>query len=129
MGQLKKLNQNALVRHTPIANKQFKTIAWHGEEMLVRPVLPLDDVFAFTAHVAELCTDDGQILPELCEMAFRQAVIEMYAAVDLPDSVEERYYYMFASDLYDTVVKYVNAAQLQSLRTVIELWLRKIIET
>lgn len=129
MGQLRKLPFSAVIRHTPISNKQYKKVMWHGDEILVRPLLTLDETFAFTTHVSDLCKDDdsGPFLPELVELAFRRTVIEMYAVVELPEDIDEQYYYLFGSDLYETVAKAVNTAQLNSLRKIIDLWMERAV--
>ena len=60
--------------------------------------------------------DDGSVSTELLDFSFRVNIVNAYAYVSLPEELEDLYYLMYSSDLYDFICENVNNAQLNAIR-------------
>lgn len=79
----------------------------------------------FTEMVLQLCWNDEGYYYEVMDFAFRCAVIAFYSNVQLPEGLEQKYEMVYGTDLYDTVLKYANRDQTESLFEAIRMYLDK----
>jgi len=98
-----------------------RTVMWHGRAVSVRTLLPVRELSQFINSVMSACYDDEHdvFVPEMMDFAFRVNVVSRYACVELPDDIEEQYVLLYNTDIYDSIVAAVNAAQLQSIEKTI----------
>ena len=104
---------------TSPANKQYKKVVWHNNLMLsVRSWLPLPEMFGLIQNTVTVVFDpeEQRYAPELLDFAIRAGVISYYAAVDLPETLEEQYELVYTTDLYETVCKHISQSQLAAIQ-------------
>lgn len=106
-----------------------RTVMWHGIAVTLRPLLPLVEVTQFVNSVMDSCYDKEHdvFVPDMMDFAFRVNAVSRYACVELPESIEEQYSILYNTDIFDTIVSYANAAQLQSIKDAINVCMRNSI--
>lgn len=106
-----------------------RTVMWHGIAVTLRPLLPLVEVTQFVNSVMDSCYDKEHdvFVPDMIDFAFRVNAVSRYACVELPESIEEQYSILYNTDIFDTIVSYANAAQLQSIKDAINVCMRNSI--
>ena len=94
---------------------------WHGIAVTVRPLLPLAEVTQFVNSVMDSCYDKGRdmFVPDMKDFAFRVNVVSRYACVELPPSIEEQYAILYNTDIFDTILSYINQPQIESIKDAI----------
>ena len=63
----------------------------------------------------------GDVAVELLDFSERLHIITAYAYVDMPEDFKQLYYIVYNSDLYDTVIKYVNVNQVQAIHDAVRM--------
>lgn len=103
-----------------------RTVMWHGIAVTLRPLLSLVEVTQFVNSVMDSCYDKEHdvFVPDMMDFAFRVNAVSRYACVELPESIEEQYSILYNTDIFDTIVSYANAAQLQSIKDAINVCMR-----
>ena len=103
-----------------------RTVMWHGIAVTLRTLLPLVEVTQFVNSVMDSCYDKEHdvFVPDMMDFAFRVNAVSRYACVELPESIEEQYSILYNTDIFDTIVSYANAAQLQSIKDAINVCMR-----
>lgn len=116
MGQIKRLSANDIMRITGVSGRQCKKIMWHASEVVVKNVLSINEfVDVVNAIVHDCSGDDMDKSFMLLDFAFRVNVIDAYAYVELPQDIETLYYVIYASDLFETIYKRTNQAQIDAI--------------
>lgn len=103
-----------------VANKRGmrdKEIVWHGIKICVRPVLKFEETIEFIQDVMDaVLRKDGTFRPEMTDFAFRMCTVLRYTNASLHGDLEEQYFALYATDLYDTVKENICSDQLESIR-------------
>lgn len=84
---------------------EYTEIEWRGIMIAVRTTIPLRDVFDLIGSAIELGFDPntGVFAPQMAYLAFRANVVMRFAAVTLPDQIEDQYRLLYAGGLYRKV--------------------------
>lgn len=103
-----------------IMNDRFlseETIDYYGEELVVKNTIPFEIFCIIVRQVSNICfnKDTGEYMPENLDYAVRLCVIDSYTNIDLPESTEEKYQLIYRTDLWETVMPYINREQFNSL--------------
>lgn len=115
MGQPKTLSANELRRVAGVWGKQYQTVQWHSAQLVVRHSLGINEYISLIRSIVADCgPKDGEVAYELFDFSVRLNVVLAYAFVELPEDIEGAFYILYNSDLYDTVRKYANTAQISS---------------
>ena len=123
MGDIKALTANDLIRVTGVKGKQYQRVPWHTETVIMRHTIDASEFMAVVLDTVKDCkSPEGVIAPELVDFAFRVNVVSAYAAVELPEDGMMLYYIMYASDLYDTVCRYANKAQIDAAKEAVMMY-------
>ena len=113
----KKLSSNDLKLIAGMSGGQLKTIQWHARNLTLRQFLTLHEYISIVNDIVNDCKKpDGSIAVELIDFAFRMNVISSYAYVEMPEDIDSIYYIVYASDLFDTIYRYANSAQIDSIK-------------
>ncbi len=113
----KKISSNDLKLIAGTSGGQLKTIQWHARNLTLRQFLTLHEYISVVNGIINDCKKpDGSIAVELIDFAFRMNVISSYAYVEMPEDIDNIYYIVYASDLFDNVYRYANSAQIDSIR-------------
>ena len=116
MGQVKKISKNELQRIAGVSGKQYKTIQWHNNSLILKQFLDINTYIETVNSIIEDCkAPDGTIIASLVPFSTRLHIIMSYSFVELPDAFDELYYVVYNSDLYDVVCKNVNQPQIDSI--------------
>lgn len=120
MGTVKTLSVNELRRITGISQKQYKQVAWHTTAVVIRQMLSVSEYLTAVQNILNSCkSPEGEIAIELLDFAIRVGIVSAYAFVELPEDVNELYYLMYASDLYDLICSVANKSQIESIKKTI----------
>lgn len=104
---------------------KYRKIVWHTAEMYVKTFLSLDEYKDLIDSIIQACTaDDGERIYELVDFATRVNIIAAYALIELPEEIDELYYTVYESDLFQTVCKNVNHDQIDAIITCINSIIR-----
>lgn len=96
---------------------RHKKITWHTSELYVRTFLPYSEYQQLISNIVNGCiTKSGDIVFDAVDFSIRLNIVMSYALVDLPEDIEELYYIVYESDLYDTVCSFINKGQIESVR-------------
>ena len=126
MGSPQMLSKNQLMRTIGVSPKQYKKVIWHTNEVIVKPFLSASEYVDMIQGILHDCqASDGVVVLELVDFAMRINVISAYAFIELPDTLDDLYYIAY-SDLYDTVCKAANNAQIGSIRYTIGLYINSL---
>lgn len=117
MGQTKILPKNEVLRITGVSGKQYKTVQWHSSQIVMKPLLNMEEYINTVKNIVADCADaNGDVAIELLDFSIRVHIISAYAFVELPEDINQLYYIAYQSDLYDTTVGVANKAQVESIR-------------
>ena len=99
-----------------VSFKQNRTISWHGNNVVVRQFLPLAEYMQMINDIMNDCRGGNDIFaPELLDFAIKTNVITYYAFVNLPEDPNMLFEIVYGTDLYDTICKYANKSQVDSV--------------
>ena len=116
MGNVKQVTQKELQKIVKFSNDQYKTFPWHITSLTVIPFLDLNTYLStINSIIADCRGPDGNIMVELVPFSIRLHIINAYSFVDLPEDINEIYYIVYNSDLYETVINNVNCSQVDSI--------------
>lgn len=98
-------------------------IQWNGLDLTVRRNISFSETLDFVKYVTDLCFADEthEYLPEARDLAIKIFLIEHYTNLDLPDSLEERNYVIYETDIVQTVLNCVNPYQFNEIVRAIDL--------
>ena len=99
-------------------------VRWHGVIIIVRKLLSLDEVQTFVRTVLERCWSGEAYVMEAVDFELRVATIVYYSNVMLSSNIDEVYEFVYGTDLYDTVVNYVNEGQLKAIKEAIDAYMK-----
>ena len=107
---------------------KYRKIVWHTAEMYVKTFLTLTEFRQLIDTIIQTCsTEDGVLVYELIDFATRVNIIAAYALIELPEDFDELYYVVYESDLYGSVVKNVNAAQMEAILATVNQLVRMVV--
>lgn len=116
MGTIKALSAKEIRRVAGICGKQYQKVQWHSAQFVVRHSISIDEYVDLIRNVVADCTTEHGIVYELFDFSHRVNVVSAYAFVELPEDVDDVFYIMYNTDLYETVCRYANAKQIESSR-------------
>lgn len=124
MGNIRRLSVNDLRRVAGVSDKQYKKIDWHGSQLIMKRLLTVQEYVELIHHILDDCRSKEKdvFAIELLEFSIRLNTISAYAFVELPTEIDEIYYIVYSTDLYDVVCKNANRAQVESIRKSVMLY-------
>lgn len=118
----KKISKNA----TNLLKRDIKAKVYYngedGEYFTVIKVISLTDMINFVNEVSESVVDMETYSydPAYLEFAMRQAVVEYYSDIKLPEDVSERYVFLYQTEIYNMVRGAINNDQYYDICAAIE---------
>ena len=117
------MSAEELKRVTGVSAKQYKKVPWHSTELLIKQLITPKEYIEMIHNILNDCqTPDGNVAFEMVDFAIRVNTIAAYAFVDLPKDPNDLYYIVYASNLYDTICKYANKGQIESISKTIAMY-------
>lgn len=89
-------------------------------EVEVKPMLGLSDYGGAVKSAAEGCFSDGKYLAYLHDFMVRHSIIAFYTNIALPSNIEDEFYFLMGTDVFDRVVNQIDPVQLGRLVTDID---------
>lgn len=123
MGSMPKVTASTLKRITGVSGKQYKRVPWHSTTLTVKHTLTVRE-YINTIHsiIHDCMTPDETCAVELLDFSIRANIISSYAFVELPESLEDMFYIVYSSDLFDVISSSANRNQIESIKdTVIRM--------
>ncbi len=123
MAELCKLTAGEAAKIASSINISPKVIQWRTKRITVRPLLSFAETVQIVNNVMDACIDKstGYFIPETLDFALRLNIVSMYASVEIPENMEQQYILLYATDLYDTVLNYVNKGQIEAIKSAINI--------
>lgn len=103
-----------------------KEIIWNGITIVVREMIPLEDLPRFIASVLDVCWVGEYYAKEMVDFVFRCAVIAMYSNVKLPDDSNLKYKLVYGTDLYRAILGNVNRDQVETLKDAVDGYVNSV---
>lgn len=97
-------------------NENVNIIEWNGYEVRIQSLVDLVTAIAIVSKVSDTCfNDDGDFTPDMKDFITRVSIISLYTDIELPESAEEQYAFLYATDIYQAVVQCINQEQLSEI--------------
>lgn len=121
MERIKKITADQLLAHSKHQNT--RVIMWNGIAITIRYLIELKEIPDVIDSIMNACYDKTHdtFMPEMIDFIFKVNIITRYAYIELPIDIEKRYEVIYNTDIYNTIVSYVNAEQVQSLKRTIDM--------
>lgn len=126
MENRKPLSAETVLRVTSYDADTTLNITWHSMTIYIHRLLPLNqfiDVVQCILH--DCCDDSGNFILPLVDFAMRTNIISAYIDIDLPNNGDDMYVIAYESGLYDLVCEKANKAQIASIRSCVEMYVRR----
>ena len=97
-------------------------VQWRGKTIHVRPLIEPEETMEIVNDVMSACYDkkNDAIVPEMRDFAFRTYIIIKYSNVSLPKDLRSQYKLIYLTDLYETIEKRANRAQIEMIKSTVE---------
>lgn len=87
-----------------------------GLTLHVKPMLTMEEAYSFSSHVCDTCFDDDcQYMPELYDFAVKIYTAVLYGGIRPSKDHNKAYRLIYATALYDDIIKHVNLQQYSAL--------------
>lgn len=98
------------------------TFEWNEMSISVKRYLDMEDMMNFTYSVFNSCFSNttGEYRPEAKDFAIRSCILEIYANIDLPDDMTERYNVIYQSSVIPEIMQYIDQAQFNAIMIAID---------
>ena len=98
------------------------TFEWNEMSISVKRYLDMEDMMNFTYSVFNSCFSNttGEYRPEVKDFAIRSCILEIYANIDLPDNLADRYNLIYQSNIIPEIMPYIDQAQINALMIAID---------
>lgn len=117
MSTTKVLSTNNLKRIVGVSRNQPKKVQWHTSEIIIEQLLPLEKQIGLVQKIIKDCSSTTEdIAIELLDFSIRTNIISAYAHVELPSEIEDLFYIVYASDLFEKVCATANKGQIDAIR-------------
>lgn len=95
----------------------INTIKIGDVDVDIKYTIPMAEAFKFSNSVVDLCYSDkdSSYSPEIKDFAIRINLVSRYTNIELPESTEDKYMFLYATDVFDIVRREVNPRQLRSI--------------
>lgn len=95
----------------------INTIKIGDVDVDIKYTIPMAEAFKFSNSVVDLCYSDkdSTYSPEIKDFAIRINLVSRYTNIELPESTEDKYMFLYATDVFDIVRREVNPRQLRSI--------------
>lgn len=98
------------------------TFEWNEMSISVKRYLDMEDMMNFTYSVFNSCFSNttGEYRPEVKDFAIRSCILEIYANIDLPDNLAERYNVIYQSSVIPEIMQYIDQTQFNAIMIAID---------
>ena len=111
-------------------NRSFKNSGWKDVSLMngdvelrykVRPRISFVEFGSLVMSVANSCFNDNKYRAWMRDYALRNKIVSAYTNIQLPDGdAENNYAFLMNTDIFESVVSYIDADQFDALVTAID---------
>lgn len=118
MGDPRSLSSSELMHIAGDHDKHIRILRWHNTNISIRKIITLDEFVETVMNIVDTCIrDNGDVSIELFDFSMRVNIVGAYAYVSLPEDLEDLYYLMYSSDLFDFICENANNAQIAAIKS------------
>ena len=117
MSKVKKVSIRAIEEASDDKSKNAVSIDFNGLEITVKRMLHFYDMMRFVRDVVSGCfaEDTGRYMPEILPFMMRLCVIAYYTNVNIPQSVEKQYDFVYSTGLYEAIIEHIDRTQFDDI--------------
>lgn len=94
-------------------------------EVNVTNIITSDIAQAVTEAIADAAySADGGYRPDIVDAVARMIILSAYTDIELPDSFDDKYMFVYASGVYESVISSINQWQLKSVMNGVDEMIR-----
>lgn len=92
--------------------EDYDVIEWNGNEIKIMRRLSMDEFLQMVSVVSSsVVTEEQGYQPELKDFYTRVATLLFYTDIELPESLEDQFHLVFATDIISCITPYIDQAQ------------------
>lgn len=102
--------------------KPVVEIDWRGLTLHIKKCLSLEEMMTFVSDVVSSCfaANTNEYLPEIKDFTTRCCILESYAGIVLPKSLNEKYEMVYNCDIVSTVAQHIESMQFNAMLAAID---------
>lgn len=114
---IEELNKAIAEDFTPVVE-----IDWRGLTLHIKKCLSLEEMMTFVSDVVSSCfaANTNEYLPEIKDFTTRCCILESYAGIVLPKSLNEKYEMVYSCDIVSTVAQHIESMQFNAMLAAID---------
>lgn len=114
---IEELNKAIAEDFTPVVE-----IDWRGLTLHIKKYLSLEEMMTFVSDVVSSCfaANTNEYLPEIKDFTTRCCILESYAGIVLPKSLNEKYEMVYSCDIVSTVAQHIESMQFNAMLAAID---------
>ncbi len=103
-------------------NNITTTFGWNGTNIEVKRYLNLMDMMTFVDTVVESCFSDesGNYYPEMKDFVARSCIMEIYANIDMPDDIAQRYDIVYQTTIVSEIMQHIDIDQFEEIMRAVD---------
>lgn len=93
-------------------------IKWRSHNIKIKHTLSINEYLNVMQRIAQDCKVSGTenvVRIELIDFAIKTSIISAFSNVKLPENINDLYYIVYGTDLYDVICKNISKIQLESI--------------
>lgn len=100
----------------------FVETDWHGLTIHIKTHLSLEEMMTFVSDVVSSCfaASTNEYLPEIKDFSTRCSILESYAGLVLPKSLDKKYEIVYGCDIVPFVAQQVDQSQFKAILSSID---------
>lgn len=102
--------------------KPVVEIDWRGLTLHIKKCLSLEEMMTFVSDVVSSCfaANTNEYLPEIKDFTTRCCILESYAGIVLPKSLNEKYEMVYNCDIVSAVAQHIESMQFNAMLAAID---------
>ncbi|MDE6150099.1 MAG: hypothetical protein K2F81_08420 [Ruminococcus sp.] len=97
-------------------------VEWRGLTLRIKKCLSLEEMMTFVSNVVSSCfaANTNEYLPEIKDFTTRCCILENYAGIVLPKSLNEKYEMVYSCDIVSAVAQHIEPMQFNAMLAAID---------
>lgn len=97
-------------------------VEWRGLTLRIKKHLSLEEMMTFVSNVVSSCfaANTNEYLPEIKDFTTRCCILENYAGIVLPKSLNEKYEMVYSCDIVSAVAQHIEPMQFNAMLAAID---------
>lgn len=93
------------------------TTDFYGKELVIKRNISLGDMIKFVRDVTNGCFADGtgEYIPEVKKFFIKNAIVEYYSNVSLPENIKHKYELLYKTGVADVILDEIDQTQYEEI--------------